>query len=100
MKQLAGTQTTLSLLVRATQCSFVGAVTVMESMRVCSLAVVLVAVPPSVASVCAQLSSTLNCDFALKTLLSAEILKMEYGEIRASIQKFKIKDQGRKPLKK
>ena len=95
MKHLAGTQTTLTLLVRATQCSGVGALAMLEAMRVCSLAILRVAIlTASVASVCAQLSSTLICDFALKTLLSAEIKKWNKSEIRENNKKYKNEEIG------
>ena len=95
MKHLAGTQTTLTLLVRASQCSGVGAIAVMEALQVCSLAVVRMAVlTTAVASVCAQLSSTLICDFALKTLLSAEIKKWNKSEIRENNKKYKNEEIG------
>ena len=95
MKHLAGTQTTLPLLVRATQCSNVGATAMMESVQVCSLAVIRMAVlTTTLASVCAQLSSTLICDFALKTLLSAEIKKWNKSEIRENNKKYKNEEIG------
>ena len=95
MKHLAGTQTTLTLLVRATQCSNVGAIAMMESVQVCSLTLVRVALlSPPMASVCAQLSSTLICDFALKTLLSAEIKKWNKSEIRENNKKYKNEEIG------